>query len=252
MPEIVLAVAIGFFTIVTAYLGVHLTMHPPETNRAKWIYKGAFLFCGIITCVLIGIQAKRNQASQGILTGKVNNLTEELKRVEAKMLVTKTGPSPATAQATTRNSAKQPESRLSPTITQTSEGVCSPNIVGNDNSTSCAPAPKLTASVQLQQKMPSGEWLTSFSVSSNVLIQTGDLKLLCDAPVLRAGISRINSAEFVSGSNGPNPSNPNEAVYELGPEMLSPGAVAVVGVYSNTPVHILSGSLGSQRIIFAK
>jgi hypothetical protein len=100
--------------------------------------------------------------------------------------------------------------------------------------------------------MPNGEWLTSFTVSSNVLLQTGDLKLLCDGPVLRAGISRINPAGFSSGGNGPNPSNPNEAVYELGPEMLSPGAVVVIGVYSNNPVRVLSGSLGNQAITFAK
>jgi hypothetical protein len=67
---------------------------------------------------------------------------------------------------------------------------------------------------------------------------------------LKAGISRINPVSLITGNNGPSPTDPNEAIYELGPEMLSPGKIVTVGVYSRLPVFVLSGSLGQQKIIF--
>ncbi len=272
MADVAAAVAIGALTLLVAYLGVHLTMHPAETKRSKFAYKVAFFTCGVGICVLIGVQARQRDTSQEALLSR-------LKRIEAETLAAnaaKTLPSlqppaaspshkgprkdhrkeppntPRINQPPQSPPAKEKPKPPAPNVRQFSEGPCSPNIVGNNNSTNCAPKPELTATQQLQQKLPSGEWLTSFTVSSNVLIQTGDLRLLCDGPVLRAGISRVNPAEFISGGNGPNPSNPDEAIYQLGPEMLSPGAVVVIGVYSNKPVHVISGSLGQYAITFQK
>jgi hypothetical protein len=122
----------------------------------------------------------------------------------------------------------------------------------NTASPNCVPEVKITASAQTQGQTgnPEMPWITSFTISTSVLVQTGDLKLKCDGPVLKAGISRINPASLITGNNGPNPSDPNEAIYELGPEMLSPGKIVTIGVYSKLPVSVLSGSLGQQKIIF--
>lgn len=115
-----------------------------------------------------------------------------------------------------------------------------------------SPLPKVTASPQKQMQTGNSDapWATVFTISTNVLVQTGDLRLKCDGPVLRAGISRINPASLSTGNNGPNPNDPNEAIYQLGPEMLSPGQIVKVAVYSQNPVNILSGSIGPNAIIF--
>jgi len=115
-----------------------------------------------------------------------------------------------------------------------------------------SPLPKVTASAQRQ--MQTGKldapWETVFTISTNVLVQTGDLRLKCSGPVIMAGISRINPASLSTGSNGPNPADPDEVIYQLGPEMLSPGQIVTVAVYSKEPVNVLSGSIGPNTIVF--
>jgi Domain of unknown function (DUF4062) len=115
-----------------------------------------------------------------------------------------------------------------------------------------APAVKVTASAQTRRETgnPDAPWETRFTISTNVLVQTGDLRLKCSGPVIRAGVSRINPMSLATGSNGPDPKDQNEVVYELGPEMLSPGKVITIVVYSKNPVTVISGSIGRQEITF--
>jgi hypothetical protein len=255
MADTFIALGIAILTLLTCYMGVHLAMHSADTPRKKTIYKIAFALCAVGICVLVRIQTHRNTVAQAENANNQRDLLAEMRRIHLQAL-TRNAPSPTPpppSPLVTHPSDTKPPSTPKPTvITQTSSGDCSPNMVGNNNSSTCAPPVKLIATQQLQQQMPNGEWLTSFSASSNVLMQTGDLRLLCDGPVLRAGISRINPASLVTGNNGPNPSDPNEVVYQLGPEMMSPGVAVVIGVYSLNPVHVLSGSLGSQVITLAK
>jgi len=112
--------------------------------------------------------------------------------------------------------------------------------------------PRLQASPQTvrQTGNPDMPWLTSFTVVATGLIQTGDLTLHCDGPVILAGISRINPMQLNTGSNGPASDDPNTVVYQLGPETLGQGKVVTIGVYSKKPVKIMSGSLGYQNIVF--
>jgi hypothetical protein len=112
--------------------------------------------------------------------------------------------------------------------------------------------PQVIASPQTTRRTgnPRMPWETSFTITSNALVKTGDLRLKCNGPVIRAGISRINPASFISGSNGPDPKDANTVVYELGPEMLSPGQVVTIAVYSKEPVSVVSGQIGPQAIIF--
>ena len=169
-------------------------------------------------------------------------------------------PSPMPTPSPQASASKVPPTKVpSPPITitggvkQGGDRDCQQNIIGgNNNTNTCAPTPKVTASAQTQGQTgnPERPWETVFTITSNVLVQTGDLKLKCDGPVLLAGISRINPVELITGSNAPDPNDPSEVVYELGPEMLSPGKIVTIAVYSKQPVKVLSGSIGPNPIIF--
>ena len=43
MVDTCIAVGIALLTLVTAYLGMHLTMHPADTDKKKTVYKVAFV-----------------------------------------------------------------------------------------------------------------------------------------------------------------------------------------------------------------
>jgi hypothetical protein len=135
---------------------------------------------------------------------------------------------------------------------QNSTGDCSPNIIGSGNTNTCNEQPKVFASKQELKASgnPAMPWVVEFTISASALTQTGDLRLKCSGPALLAAISRINPMEFISGSNGPLKDDPTTVVYELGPEMLSPGKSVSIAVYSRVPVSILSGTIGPNRIIF--
>jgi hypothetical protein len=115
-----------------------------------------------------------------------------------------------------------------------------------------SPLPRVSASAQkqIQTGKPEMPWATIFTISTNVLVKTGDLRIKCSGPVIMAGISRINPASLSTGSNGPNPQDPNEAIYQLGPEMLSPGQIVTIAVYSKEPVKVIAGSIGPNAISF--
>jgi len=123
---------------------------------------------------------------------------------------------------------------------------------GNQASIDCAPPVRVTASAQIRQQTgdPKAPWETYFTIRANALVETGDLRLKCSGPVLRAGISRINPGSGCAGSNGPDANDPNTAVYQLCPEMLSPGKVVTIAVYSKDPVMVMSGTIGLQEIVF--
>jgi hypothetical protein len=114
------------------------------------------------------------------------------------------------------------------------------------------PPPRVLASQQTQRQTgdPQMPWATMFSIRSTGLVATGDLRLKCTGAVIKAGIGRINPASLSTGSNGPDPTDPTVAVYQLGPELLPPGREVAVEVYSKEPVTVLSGSIGAQEIHF--
>jgi hypothetical protein len=137
-------------------------------------------------------------------------------------------------------------------VQQNSTGDCSPNIIGSGNTNTCNEQPKVLASKQELKASgnPAMPWVVEFTISTSALVQTGDLRLKCSGPALLAAISRINPMGFSSGTNGPLKDDPTTVVYELGPEMLSPGKSVSIAVYSRVPVTVLSGTIGPNRIIF--
>jgi hypothetical protein len=73
--DIFIVVALGIATLVTAYLGVHVTLHPAESQKEKQFYKIGFVVCGVLISFLAGWQAYRNNKTQ-------NELSQELGRIE--------------------------------------------------------------------------------------------------------------------------------------------------------------------------
>lgn len=112
--------------------------------------------------------------------------------------------------------------------------------------------PRIVASPQLQEKTgdSTAPWITKFRIRATGPVMTGDLKLKCSGPVMRAGISRINPHSFSSGSNGPDPSDPTVVVYQLSPEPLAADIWIQVAAYSANPVTVLSGTIGNIQIDF--
>lgn len=72
--DIVLAIAIFAFMAATAYLGVHVTLHPAETLTAKRTYRWRFAGLTVAAALLIAWQAYLNRQSQAELTAKLNRI----------------------------------------------------------------------------------------------------------------------------------------------------------------------------------
>lgn len=86
MLSIAISIALGLVTLLTAYLGVHVTLHPAESARARRVYKAGFIACGIAALALTAWQAQRNNQSQAELQSLLHTIDEN----------TKNGPRPAT------------------------------------------------------------------------------------------------------------------------------------------------------------
>jgi len=55
MLDVAIAVLLGIISIAMAYLGVHLTMHPAESPKARMAYKIAFASCALVEAALPAI-----------------------------------------------------------------------------------------------------------------------------------------------------------------------------------------------------
>jgi hypothetical protein len=140
-------------------------------------------------------------------------------------------------------------------ISQSSTGDCRPNNVRSSKATNCDAPPHVTASVQrtVRSNEPEGLWVTSFTLKADRATTTGDLKLTCSGPCVRASMGHVDSYVFMSGGTGaPDPSDPNTVVYEERPEPMASGQVVRVAVYSKEPVKVISGLLGGNAIEFRR
>ena len=75
--DIIIAVGIAGLMLLTAYLGVHVTMHPVELARARTKYKIGFLSCALIACCLVGLQAYRNEIQSGALQQQITKIEQK-------------------------------------------------------------------------------------------------------------------------------------------------------------------------------
>jgi len=74
MADIWLAVWLCLCTAGMAYMGVHLTMHHPESNAAEWRWKIGFIALALVTCGLIAWQTARNISRQEALQKRLDKI----------------------------------------------------------------------------------------------------------------------------------------------------------------------------------
>lgn len=74
MSDVVLAVGVGMLTVVMGYMGVRVTLRPPQTERAKWTWEIGFAVVALLTCILIGWQTKRSVKAQDALQSQLRDI----------------------------------------------------------------------------------------------------------------------------------------------------------------------------------
>lgn len=124
--------------------------------------------------------------------------------------------------------------------------------IGNSATVNCGEKVKLTATPQIQRRTnnPERPYATTFSLSTNVPAEVGELRLTCNGPVLSASMERISSYEWIVNGIDPDPDDPNTILYNVKPELLRPGRSVEVTVFSKQPVQLISGWAGAYRINF--
>jgi hypothetical protein len=76
--DVGISAGLAILTMVMGYLGVHLTMHPAESRKARRVYKGAFCSCAILMVILVVCQGIRASNSRSRLEGQISDLREKL------------------------------------------------------------------------------------------------------------------------------------------------------------------------------
>ena len=72
--DIAIAVSTVALMVLMAFLGVYVTMHPAKTKRNRSIYSATFVICGVLACILIGVQTYRNSMAQSSLQSKLESI----------------------------------------------------------------------------------------------------------------------------------------------------------------------------------
>lgn len=85
MLDIFISASLATLTMVMAYLGVHVTLHPPnESPGAQRWYKIGFLACGLLALGLVITQGVRNNRSQKNSTNQIANLRQDINGAKTK------------------------------------------------------------------------------------------------------------------------------------------------------------------------
>jgi hypothetical protein len=79
MPDIFISASLAALTILMAYLGVHVTLHPPnESPRARYWYKVGFFICGLLAVSLVITQGVRANKSQRTANNQIASLRQDI------------------------------------------------------------------------------------------------------------------------------------------------------------------------------
>lgn len=77
MVDVILAVASGVVAFVLAYMGVHVSLHPPREERKRgWTV--CFILVGLVACGLIGLQAVRSNKSVSALQSQLAGIRKSI------------------------------------------------------------------------------------------------------------------------------------------------------------------------------
>jgi hypothetical protein len=86
MADIIISASLTALTILMAYLGVHVTLHPPnESPRAQLLYKVGFFVCGILAVMLVITQGVRSRKSQSTASNEITTLKATLSSVRSDL-----------------------------------------------------------------------------------------------------------------------------------------------------------------------
>lgn len=72
-PDVVLPVVVGILTSALAYMGVHVTLYPPQ-GKARIMWPLGFAAVAIVGCALIAWQGIRSVRAQGDLQSQLNKI----------------------------------------------------------------------------------------------------------------------------------------------------------------------------------
>lgn len=79
MLDVFISALLAAVTIAMAYLGVHVTLHPPgESLRTQRRYKVAFCACGVIAVSLVVVQGIRTNKALQRSTAQITNLENDI------------------------------------------------------------------------------------------------------------------------------------------------------------------------------
>jgi hypothetical protein len=95
MWNIFFAVAIASLAGTATYVGIHLTIHPPATAGGKAAYKASFVAIGVISALLVFLQAQRNESTNGEsarLSADMKLKIDSLAKQNGEILATLTAP----------------------------------------------------------------------------------------------------------------------------------------------------------------
>lgn len=77
MVDVILAVGNGVVAFALAYMGVHVSLHPPREER-KMAWTACFILVGLVTCGLIGLQAIRSNESVSALQSQLTGIRKSI------------------------------------------------------------------------------------------------------------------------------------------------------------------------------
>lgn len=86
MIDIATSAALALLTIVMAYLGIHVTLHPPnESSKARLCYKSGFFVCGCLMVCLVIIQGIRAKRAQRSAANHIDGLQTDIRGAKAEV-----------------------------------------------------------------------------------------------------------------------------------------------------------------------
>jgi hypothetical protein len=86
--DILISAALAILTIVMAYLGVHVTLHPTDDpKKVRW-YKIGFRACAASAVVLVIWQGVRNGNAENVFMANMGYLNRQVKGLQAELSTT--------------------------------------------------------------------------------------------------------------------------------------------------------------------
>jgi len=108
MVDIIVSTCLAVLTIAMAYLGVHVTLHPPnESPRARLGYKVGFVLCGILAVLLVIVQGVRAGRSQRQSAKEIDDLKGTVISVRGELSNLETATSLLRSEQTTEVARRQ-------------------------------------------------------------------------------------------------------------------------------------------------